>query len=128
MNEVKVEPQLEEDLAARAAAAQVAAQAAARQRSHAAVQAGWLEAVLVVAAHYQLDASRERIRVDVRWNGRQPIADSARQMARQAGLTLRDVAPQLDRLTPWRLPVVVQLAGQGDKGQGDAATTKRRSR
>src|SRR5690606_32568060 len=109
-----------EELVARAAAAQAAAQAAARQRSPAALQAGWLEAVLAVAAHYQLDASRERIRVDVRWSGRQPIEDSARQMARQAGLTLRAVAPQLDSLTPWRLPVVVQLAAEG-KGEAQVA-------
>ena len=85
--------------------------AAAQARLAALLQAGWLEAVLAVAAHYQLDASRERIRVAAAWNSRLGIEEAARQMARQAGLTLRPVAPQLAALTPWRLPAVVQLEG-----------------
>lgn len=73
--------------------------------------AGWREAVLAVAAHYHLDASPEHIRVAAQWNERMPIEDQARLMARQAGLTLHMVRPRLDGLSPWRLPVVVQLEG-----------------
>ena len=76
-----------------------------------ALRDGWLDAVLAVAAHYQLDASRERIRVASLWNSAQPVGDGARHMARQAGLSLSFVAPKLARLNAWRLPAVVQLSG-----------------
>ncbi|WP_225783762.1 type I secretion system permease/ATPase [Xenophilus sp. Marseille-Q4582] len=83
----------------------------ARAQERDALQSGWLDAVLAVAGHYQLDASRERIRVAAQWNSAQPIEDGARHMARQAGLALRFVSPRLDQLNAWRLPVVLQLAG-----------------
>ncbi|HEY0197393.1 MAG TPA: type I secretion system permease/ATPase [Rhodanobacter sp.] len=75
------------------------------------LQAGWRDAVLAVAAHYQLNASPEHIRVATQWNADAPIEAQARQMARQAGLSLQRVQPALAALTPWRLPVVVQLEG-----------------
>lgn len=71
--------------------------------------AGWIDAVLAVAAHYHLDTSRERIRGAAAWSGHEDIGERVRQMARQAGLTVRQVAPRLDTLNPWRLPVVLQL-------------------
>lgn len=70
---------------------------------------GWIDAVMAVAAHYQLDTSRERIRVAARWTDKQDLGESVQQMARMVGLTLRRVAPRLDTLSPWRLPVVLQL-------------------
>lgn len=76
------------------------------------VQTGWRDAVLMVAAHYQLKASPEHIRVAARWSAHTPIEAQAREMARQAGLSLQFVQPTLAGLTPWRLPVVVQLAGE----------------
>ena len=72
-------------------------------------QAGWLDAVLCVASHYQLDASRERIRVAAQWSQHSDPLDTVRQMALQAGLSFSPVQPQLDALSPWRLPVIVQL-------------------
>lgn len=75
------------------------------------LQAGWRDAVLAVAAHYQLNASPEHIRVAAQWSAQAPIQAQARQMARQAGLSLQMVQPDLAALTPWRLPVVVQLEG-----------------
>ena len=84
--------------------------AASAQPQHGApLQSGWLEAVLTVASHFHIDASRERIRVAAAWNSNLGPEEGARQMARQAGLTLRRVALRLDGLTPWRLPLVVQL-------------------
>lgn len=85
----------------------VAAEAAER------LQHGWCEAILTVAAHYRLDASPEHIRVSARWNLQAPIERQAREMARQAGLSLQLVRPRLDELTAWRLPVVIEL----DDGQ-----------
>ena len=69
---------------------------------------GWLEAVLTVAGHYHLEASRERLRVQVGWGGGDVHAN-VREVARQAGLRLRWVRPRLEGLTAWRLPLAVQL-------------------
>lgn len=75
----------------------------------------WLDAVLAVAAHYQIDTSRERLRVDAAWAAdgmsSEDLRHCIRQMAQQAGLALIKVAPDLTRLTAWRLPVAVQLRG-----------------
>lgn len=74
---------------------------------------GWRNAVLMVAAHYQLNASPEHVRLASQWNDAAPVEDQAREMAREAGLSLQFVQPRLADLSPWRLPVVVQL----DDGQ-----------
>ena len=63
-------------------------------------QAGWLDAVLCVASHYQLDASRERIRVAAQWSQHSDPLDTVRQMALQAGLSFSPVQPQLNALSP----------------------------
>ena len=76
-----------------------------------ALQTGWCDAVLAVAAHYQLNASPEHIRIAAQWNERAPVEDQAREMARQAGLSLQLVQPRLADLNPWRLPVALQLDG-----------------
>lgn len=75
-----------------------------------ALLSGWVDAVLAVAAHYQIDASRERIRVAADWSGGQDLDEGVRLIARQAGLALHRVPPRLQDLTAWRLPVVLQLA------------------
>ncbi|WP_182286406.1 type I secretion system permease/ATPase [Comamonas testosteroni] len=76
---------------------------------------GWLDAVLAVAAHYQIDTSRERLRVDAAWAADgmsgEDLRHCLRQIAQQAGLAVTEVAPDLMRLTAWRLPVAVQLRG-----------------
>lgn len=77
---------------------------------------GWLEAILAVAAHYQIDTSRERLCVDAAWAAdgelsADDLRQCIRQMARQAGLTVTEVAPDLQRLTAWRLPLILQLRG-----------------
>lgn len=70
--------------------------------------AGWVDAVLAVAAHYHLDASRERIRMEAAWAGGDE-RQAVQALARQAGLHLRWVHPDLGGLHAWRLPVVVEL-------------------
>ncbi len=93
--------------------AQAAQLAAARRHKQAQERLidGWQDAVLMVAAHYQIDTSRERLRVSAVWQGTGNIQETVRQMAQQAGLVLREVAPKLEELSPWRLPVVLQLRG-----------------
>lgn len=86
--------------------------AAARAASHA-LQTGWRDAVLAVAGHYQLNASPEHIRLAAQWNEHVAVEDQAREMARQAGLSLQLTQPSLADLNPWRLPVALQL----DSGQ-----------
>ena len=70
---------------------------------------GWFDAILAVASHYQLNTSPEHIRVTSQWNTQDSSEKQVRQMARQAGLSLQWVKPRLADLTPWRLPLVVQL-------------------
>ncbi|MDN5843971.1 MAG: type I secretion system permease/ATPase [Alcaligenaceae bacterium] len=71
--------------------------------------AGWLDAVVAVAAHYRLNVSRERMRVALSWGESGRLQDNVREAARQAGLRLQWVRPRLDGLTSWRLPIAVQL-------------------
>lgn len=80
---------------------------------------GWLEAIFVVAGHYHLDVSRERLRVTASWNSRKQLQASVREAARQAGLQLRWVKPRLEGITSWRLPIAVQL----QNGQVGVITT-----
>jgi ATP-binding cassette subfamily C protein LapB len=76
-----------------------------------ALQTGWRDAVLAVAAHYQLNTSAEHIRLTAQWNDQASVEEQVREMARQAGLSLQLLRPQLADLNPWRLPVALQLAG-----------------
>lgn len=75
------------------------------------LRTGWRDAVLSVAAHYQLNASAEHIRLAADWSERASVVEQAREMARQAGLSLQLLQPQLGNLNPWRLPVVLELDG-----------------
>ena len=112
---------LEEAQAKAQARAQRAADAARNTQTRMQLLDGWLDAVLAVAAHYQIDTSRERLRVSATWQstgqgggagaGAVDLQEAIRQMAQQAGMVLREVAPRLDELSPWRLPVVLQLRG-----------------
>src|SRR5690606_24786595 len=52
-----------------------------------ALRDGWRDAVLVAAAHFQLNASPEHIRLASQW-GEGAVEEGAREMARQAGLSL----------------------------------------
>lgn len=74
---------------------------------------GWLDAVVTVAEHYRLEASRERLQVAMSWGDVEDLQGSVRDVARQAGLHLRWIKPQFKTLNSWRLPVAVQL----DDGQ-----------
>jgi len=76
---------------------------------HAQPLEGWVHAILTVAAHYHLDVSRERLRVAASWSSRKQLQAALRETARQAGLQLRWVRPDLRGITSWRLPIAVQL-------------------
>lgn len=74
---------------------------------------GWLEAILTVARHHRLDCSAQNVRIAAQWSKGTGVDEVLRQMARQAGLSLKvvDFSPAL--LVQRRLPLVLQF----DDGQ-----------
>ncbi|WP_226704209.1 type I secretion system permease/ATPase [Microbulbifer elongatus] len=89
--------------------------------------APWLAAVLAVAKHYRLEFSAENVRIASQWGADDNVEAVVRSMARQAGLVARFTDFNLSMLSPWRLPLVVQLRGgqvgvvQAVDGKGQAA-------
>ncbi|WP_043317056.1 type I secretion system permease/ATPase [Microbulbifer sp. HZ11] len=73
--------------------------------------APWLAAVLSVAKYYRLDFSAENVRIAGDWSGKGTTESVIRSMARQAGLVARFTTFNENMLSPWRLPLVVQLKG-----------------
>ena len=73
----------------------------------------WIDAVLAVARHYRLDCSEENIRLEAAWSEGRPLAEVLGRLARQIGLSCRVSAFDASQLTPWRLPLAVEL----DDGQ-----------
>lgn len=71
----------------------------------------WLDAILNVATYYRLEVSRESLRLASAWDQDQELALVVQSLARQAGLVVRFIEPDVRCLTPLRLPVVVQLRG-----------------
>ncbi|WP_231756876.1 type I secretion system permease/ATPase [Microbulbifer elongatus] len=71
----------------------------------------WLAAVLSVAKYYRLDFSAENVRIAGNWSGEETTESVIRSMARQAGLVVRFTTFNSSMLSPWRLPLVVQLKG-----------------
>ncbi|MCP1636500.1 type I secretion system permease/ATPase [Kerstersia gyiorum] len=85
----------------------------------------WLDAILKVAAHYRMECSEETIRLATAWNQGRTLTLAVRQMAKQAGLVMRQVEPDIAKITPWRLPMVVQLR-DGQVGVLTAISTENR--
>lgn len=71
----------------------------------------WANAILTVAKHYRLEFSEENIRIASRWGQQESVENVVRSMARQAGLVARFTEFDNSMLSPWRLPLVVQLKG-----------------
>ena len=69
----------------------------------------WIDAVLLVAKHYRMDFSRENIRVTAAWRKDATLEESVNLIAHQAGLAVRTEPFKAKKLTPWRLPMVIQL-------------------
>jgi ATP-binding cassette subfamily C protein LapB len=68
----------------------------------------WMEAILLVARHYRLDVSEETVRIASQRPDRD-LEDVVRQMARQAGLTVKFAGHVPGDLSQWRTPLVVEL-------------------
>ncbi|WP_203009291.1 type I secretion system permease/ATPase [Pseudomonas paraversuta] len=74
---------------------------------------GWLEAILLVARHHRLDYSAQNVRIATQWSKDADVDEVLRQMARQAGMSLKIVDFSQDLLVNRRLPLVLQF----DDGQ-----------
>lgn len=70
--------------------------------------APWVEAILLVARHYRIDVSPESLRIAAQRKDAK-VEDVVRQMARQAGLTIRFARQTPKALSRWRTPLVVEL-------------------
>lgn len=76
----------------------------------------WLEALILIARHYRLDGSTERVRVQAQWQSPQAaLDDTVAAMASQLGLVAVFEAFSPAALDPWRLPWVADL-GDGQVG------------
>ena len=73
--------------------------------------AQWLSAIVTVGKFYRLEFSEENVRIASHWGGYEPSESVVRGMARQAGLVAKFSDFDESMLSPWRLPLVVQLRG-----------------
>ncbi|WP_158780703.1 type I secretion system permease/ATPase [Pantoea sp. BAV 3049] len=74
----------------------------------------WLEALLLVAKHYRLDGSPERVKGEAEWHLSHLSQDSLiENMARQLGLAVFFDSFHQDQLDPWRMPLIVDFGYRG---------------
>ncbi|MEI2557954.1 MULTISPECIES: type I secretion system permease/ATPase [Acinetobacter] len=69
----------------------------------------WLQAILVVAKHYLIDPSEEKLRLQFDWSKEQTIEDVLTLATRQIGMNYRKAQLNLDEISPWHLPVIIEM-------------------
>lgn len=69
----------------------------------------WVDTIGQVATHYRLSYSPGGLLAMARWQQNQSLASALKNMARFVGLSARVLDSQLEDITGWRLPLVVQL-------------------
>ena len=69
----------------------------------------WLQAVQNIAKHYRIEASEERIRLQLDWNQHGSLEELINVMAKQIGLSVRKNKYDVNLLNPWRLPVMIEF-------------------
>lgn len=69
----------------------------------------WLQAILVIAKHYLLEPSEERIRLQLDWAQHQTVEDVLSLTTRQIGLNYRKCGLSLNEISPWHLPVLIEM-------------------
>ena len=67
----------------------------------------YLHAILLIAKHYRIETSEERIRLQMDWAGASAADEVVKTIARQIGLSVRKSKFSKEILNPWRLPVIV---------------------
>ena len=74
----------------------------------------WLDALLLVAKHYRLDGSPERVKGEAEWHMQHLSQDALiENMARQLGLLVIFDAFDPNQLDPWRMPLIVDFGPRG---------------
>lgn len=74
----------------------------------------WLDALLMVAKHYRLDGSPERIKGEAEWHAADLSQENLIEaMARQLGLVAIFDDFNIELLDPWRLPLIVDFSERG---------------
>ncbi|HAV5769546.1 TPA: type I secretion system permease/ATPase [Acinetobacter baumannii] len=69
----------------------------------------WLQAILVVAKHYLIDPSEEKLRLQFDSHQNQTIDDVLTLATRQIGMNYRKAKFNLDEISPWHLPVIIEM-------------------
>ncbi|KQE90297.1 type I secretion system permease/ATPase [Acinetobacter lactucae] len=69
----------------------------------------WLQAILVIAKHYLIDPSEEKLRLQFDWNKEQTIDDILTLATRQIGMNYRKAKLKLDEINSWHLPVIIEM-------------------
>ncbi|NHP55810.1 type I secretion system permease/ATPase, partial [Acinetobacter baumannii] len=69
----------------------------------------WLHAILVIARHYLIDPSEEKLRLQFDWNQNQTIDEILTLAARQIGMNYRKAKLDLCEISPWHLPVIIEM-------------------
>lgn len=70
----------------------------------------WLQAVLLIAKHYRIEYSEERIKLQLQWSSEQTHEAMLQFISRQVGLSTKKV--QLNDeilLNAWHLPILIEL-------------------
>lgn len=83
----------------------------------------WLQAILIIAKHYRIEPSEERIKIQLEWSQNHKIEEILLLIARQVGLSLKKSPVEQALFNPWHLPLLVEL-NDGQSGvihQMDAA-------
>uniref|UniRef100_UPI00025586DF ABC transporter transmembrane domain-containing protein n=1 Tax=Microbulbifer agarilyticus TaxID=260552 RepID=UPI00025586DF len=71
----------------------------------------WMRAIIAIAKYYRLDFSAENVRIASQWGKGETSENMVRSMAKQAGLVAKFSRFDEGMLSPWRLPLAVQLKG-----------------
>ncbi|KCY20793.1 type I secretion system permease/ATPase, partial [Acinetobacter baumannii] len=66
-------------------------------------------AILVIARHYLIDPSEEKLRLQFDWNQNQTIDEILTLAARQIGMNYRKAKLDLCEISPWHLPVIIEM-------------------
>ncbi|WP_202743941.1 type I secretion system permease/ATPase [Acinetobacter calcoaceticus] len=69
----------------------------------------WLQAILVIAKHYLIDPSEERLRIQFDWDQNQTIDEVLTLATRQIGMSYRKTKLKLDEISPWHLPLLIEM-------------------
>ncbi|EMH4160816.1 type I secretion system permease/ATPase [Pluralibacter gergoviae] len=69
----------------------------------------WAQAICRVASHYRLTYSPGSVKSVARWQRGRPLPSMLKNMSRHAGLSVRMLDGNIESVSGWRLPLVVQL-------------------